>query len=138
MAPDRTEAEADAAALEAAKAFRAELVEKGILREPNPDFSREVHGVSWSKSAKNWLVQVALNKRNRIYGGYFTEKATAEAKALELRERHGLQLQVKPVPAPANRYVGLPVFHPKVPYPKVKVEHARAKMACPMPCWWIQ
>ena len=120
MAPGCTEAEADAAALEAAKAFRTELVEKGILIEPNPDFTSEVRGVSWAKRAKKWQVLVAVNKRNRIFGGYFTEKATAEAKALELRERHGLQLQVKPVPTLANRYDGLPVFHPKVPYPGVK------------------
>ena len=36
MGPGISEAQADAAALEAAKAFRAELVEKGILREPKP------------------------------------------------------------------------------------------------------
>ena len=120
MAPERTEAEADAAALEAAKAFRTELVEKGILREPNPDFTSEVRGVSWAKKEKKWKVQMAVNRRNQIYGGRFTEKAAAEAKALELRERHGLQLHVKPVPTLANRYAGLPVFHPKVPYPGVK------------------
>ena len=34
MVNGRSEAEADAAALEAAKAFRAELVGKGILKEP--------------------------------------------------------------------------------------------------------
>ena len=27
---------------------------------------------------------------------------------------------MKPVPTLANRYAGLPVFHPKVPYPGVK------------------
>ena len=36
IGPGISEAQADAAALEAAKAFRAELVEKGILREPKP------------------------------------------------------------------------------------------------------
>ena len=49
-----------------------------------------------------------------IDGGWLTEKAAAEAKALELREKHGL------VPTLANRYAGLPVFHPKVPYPGVR------------------
>jgi hypothetical protein len=75
-----------------------------------------VLGVCWSKSHKKWEVQVSPNKRNRIWGGRFTEKAAAEAKARELREKHGLQLQVKPVPTLAN----LPVFRPKVPYPGVK------------------
>eukprot|EP00435_Cladocopium_sp_Y103_P060998 s1156_g22.t1 len=105
MGPGISEAQADAAALEAAKAFHAELVEKGILREPklrDPNFTSEVPGV--------------------IYGGVFTEKAAAEAKALELQEKDGLQRQVRPVAALANRYAGLPVFHPKVPYPGVTWE----------------
>mmetsp|Transcript_68803 Transcript_68803/g.112873 ORF Transcript_68803/g.112873 Transcript_68803/m.112873 type:complete len:398 (+) Transcript_68803:54-1247(+) len=122
MVQGRSEAEADAAALEAAKAFHAELVEKGILGEPklkDPEFTSEVTGVSWSKSYRKWLVQRTLNKGKRIHGGYFTEKAAAEAKALELQEKHGLQLQLKPVPTLANRYAGLPVFQPKVPYPGV-------------------
>ena len=119
MVQGRSEAEADAAALEAAKTFHAELVEKGILKLKDPEFTSEVLGVSWSMSRKKWKVDVALNKRKRIHGGFFTEKAAAEAKALELREKHGLQLQVKPVATLANRYAGLPVFHPKVPYPGV-------------------
>ena len=122
MVQGRSEAEADAAALEAAKTFRAELVEKGILSEPklkDPEFTSEVLGVYWSKSHKKWEVQVSPNKGKRIYGGCFTEKAAAEAKALELQEKNGMQLQVKNVPALANRYAGLPVFHPKVPYPGV-------------------
>eukprot|EP00435_Cladocopium_sp_Y103_P050047 s1289_g15.t1 len=122
MVPGRTEAEADAAALAAAKAFRAELVEKGILREPrlkDPNVTSEVPGVAWDKRKDKWKVRVP-NKTKPIYGGYFTEKAAAEAKAVELREKHGLQLQVKPVPTLANRYAGLPVFHPKVPCPGVR------------------
>ena len=121
MSPGQAEAEADAAALEAAKAFRTELVEKGILRDSrlkDPNFTSEVPGVRWDKKAEKW--RVYIGKSNKvIYGGCFTEKAAAEAKALELREKHGLQLQVKPVPTLANRYAGLPVFHPKVPYPGV-------------------
>ena len=120
MVQGRSEAEADAAALEAAKTFHAELVEKGILKLKDPEFTSEVLGVSWSKSRKKWKVEVALNKRKQIYGGCFTEKAAAEAKACELQEKHGLQLRVKPVPTLANRYAGLPAFHPKVPYPGVK------------------
>ena len=56
-----TEAEADAAALEAAKAFRAELVEQGVLKEPKPadlNFTSEVPGVSWTKASKKWHVQL--------------------------------------------------------------------------------
>ena len=85
----------------------------------DPNFTSEVPGVRWDKKAEKW--RVYIGKSNKvIYGGCFTEKAAAEAKALELREKHGLQLQVKPVPTLANRYAGLPVFHPKVPYPGVK------------------
>ena len=50
-----TEAEADTAALEAAKAFRAELVKQGILKEPkpvDPNFTSEVPGVRWHKPGK--------------------------------------------------------------------------------------
>ena len=135
MVSGGTEVEADAAALEAATAFRTELVEKGILSEPklkDPEFTSEVLGVSWSKSRKKWEVQVSPNKSKRIHGGCFTEKAAAEAKALELREKHGLQLQVKPVPALANRYAGLPVFHPKVPYPGVAwhLQNQRWRATC--------
>ena len=45
-----------------------------------------------------------------ICGGTFAENAVAEAKALELRENHGLQRQVKPVATLSS----LPVFHPKM------------------------
>ena len=83
----------------------------------------------WCKAAQKWRVQIQ-NRRKVIWGGCFTE---AEAKALELREKHFLQLQVKPVPTLANRYAGLPVFHPTGPYPGVKWDlrnqkwHARCK-----------
>ena len=46
--------QADAAALEAAKAFRAELVEKGILsapKPPDPNFISEVPGVARDKTS---------------------------------------------------------------------------------------
>jgi hypothetical protein len=94
-----------------------QLVDKGILSETklkDPNFTSEAPGVRWCKTAEKWRVQIQ-NRKMGIEGGYFTEKAAAEAKALELREKHGLQLQVKPVPTLAN----LPVFHPKVPYPGV-------------------
>ena len=120
VGPGITEAQADAAALEAAKAFHAELVEKGILSEPkqkDPNFTSEVPGVSWFKNYKKWRVEItAKGGKKKIHGGYFAEKAAAEAKALELREKDGLQRQVKPVATLSS----LPVFHPKVPYRGVK------------------
>ena len=123
----RNEAEADAAALEAAKAFRAELVHKGILQEPKErdlNFTSDVPGVRWSKQSKKWRVQISLKQNNPkersklIEGGYFTEKAAAEAEAWRLQELHGLQRQVKAVSTLST----LPVFHPKVPYRGVKWE----------------
>ena len=122
MGPGISEAQADAAALEAAKAFRAELVEKGILSEPkplDPNFTSEVPGVQWHKRIQKWQVEINLKSdQKKIYGGYFTEKAVAEAKALELVEKAGLQRQVKPVATLSE----LPVFHPKVPYRGVSWE----------------
>ena len=53
MVNGRSEAEADAAALEAAKAFHAELVRKGILKQPkeqDPNFTSDVPGVMWSQA----------------------------------------------------------------------------------------
>ena len=126
MGPGISEAQADALALEAAKAFHAELVEKGILSEPrqkDPNFTSEVPGVQWHKRVQKWQVEINLKSdQKKIYGGVFTEKAAAEAKALELVEKAGLQRRVKPVATLANRYAGLPVFHPKVPYPGVSWE----------------
>ena len=124
MGPGISEAQADAAALEAAKAFRAELVEKGILSEPkplDPNFTSEVPGVQWHKRIQKWQVEINLKSdQKKIYGGYFTEKAVAEAKALELVEKAGLQRQVKPVATLSE----LPVFHPKVPYAGVNWSQA--------------
>lgn len=122
MGPNISEAQADAAALEAAKAFHAELVAKGILSEPkqrDPNFTSEVLGVKWHKQAQEWCAAISSKGGKKIHGGYFTyftEKAAAEGKALELREKHNLQRQVKSVATLVNRYAGLQVFHPKVPY----------------------
>ena len=119
MGPGISEAQADALALEAARAFRAELVEKGILSEPkpwDPNFTSEVPGVKWRKGKQKWHVEITPKSgKKRIHGGYFTEKATAEAKALLLMEKTGLQRQVKPVATLSE----LPVFQLKVPYPGV-------------------
>ena len=107
-----SESEADAAALEAAKAFRSELVEKGILKEAklvDPNFTSEVVGVHWNRQKKRWRVMLGPKK---IQGGYFIEKAAAEAKALELAKEHGLERRVKAV----RSFSELPTFKPKVPY----------------------
>eukprot|EP00438_Fugacium_kawagutii_P009657 Skav215006 [mRNA] locus=scaffold508:1265116:1265847:- [translate_table: standard] len=119
LVPGCSEAEAEAAALEAAKAFRGELVQHGVLSEPkpqDPDFTSEVPGVAWNKQMQKWHVRICQKGgKKRIHGGCFTEKAVAEAKALELREQHGLERRVTPVSTLAE----LPVFSPKVPYPGV-------------------
>ena len=121
MVNGRSEAEADAAALEAAKTFRAELVRTGIVKEPkerDPNFTSEVPGVGWDQKRRKWKVRISLKQinpkepRKIIWGGYFTEKAAAEAEALRLRELHGLQREVKAV----STLSALPVFEPKVPY----------------------
>ena len=120
-----TEDEADAAALEAAKAFRAELVRQGLLKEPkakDPQFTSDVVGVTWNKALKKWRVELSLKKRKgkeakkKFHGGYFAEKAAAEAKALELAAVHGLRSSVMPV----GRFEELREVQPKVPYPGVK------------------
>ena len=121
MVNGRSEAEADAAALEAAKAFHAELVRKGILEEPkerDPNFTSDVPGVGWHQKHRKWQVRISLKKSNPkerqklIQGGLFTEKAAAEAEAWRLQELHGLEREVKAV----STLSALPVFEPKVPY----------------------
>ena len=125
MVNGRSEAQADAAALEAAKVFHAELVRKGILEEPkerDPNFTSEVPGVLWNKDSKKWRVRISLKQSNpkepwkKVSGGHFTEKAAAEAEALRLQELHGLQREVKAV----STLSALPVFEPKVPSAGVK------------------
>ena len=140
MVNGRSEAKADAAALEAAKAFRVELVRKGILKdlkERDPNFTSDVPGVAWHQKQRKWQVQISLKQSNpkepkkTIYGGLFTEKSAAEAEALRLQELRGLQRQVKAVNTLETRYAGLPVFHPKVPYGGVtweqRSQHWRAR-----------
>ena len=116
-----TEDEADAAALEAAKAFRADLVRQGLVKEPkskDPQFTSDVVGVIWHKAKKKWEVKLSPKQTKgkesakQIYGGLFAEKAAAEAKALELAEAHGLQRSVRPV----GGFEELRVVQPKVPY----------------------
>ena len=66
MVNGRSEAEADAAALEAAKAFRAELVRSGIVKESkelDPNFTSDVPGVKWSKQSKKWRVRIFFEEK---------------------------------------------------------------------------
>ena len=137
-----TEDEADAAALEAAKAFRADLVRQGLVKEPkakDPQFTSDVVGVSWDELRKKWKVQRALKTKGNLpdptkidcvhfWGGYFAEKAVAEAKALELAEAHGLQRSVRHV----GRFEELRKVRPKVPYPGVKWEKRSQKWCAQM------
>ena len=98
-------------------------MEKGILSEPkplDPNFTSEVPGVKWMKRKQKWEVLIRPSGGKGIYGGVFTEKAAAEAKALLLMEKAGLQRQVKPVATLSE----LPVFHPKVPYAGVNWSQA--------------
>ena len=125
-----SEAEAEVAALEAAKAFRSDLVKQGILKEAkpvDPNFTSEVVGVSWDKQSKKWRVWLYPTGKKRIYGGSFTEKSAAEAKALELAKEHGLERRVKAVSTFSERFAGLPIFKPKVPYPGVYWEQRSQK-----------
>ena len=123
MVNGRSEAEADAAALEAAKAFRAELARKGILEEPkerDPNFTSDVPGVRWSKRDKKWRVQISLKQNNPkersklIEGGYFTEKAAAE----------------HPVGAARVRAEGAVCWG--------QLEPGRAAVACLVHRWWCE
>ena len=123
------EAEAEAAALEAAKAFRAQLVAKGRIKEKRrgESLTSNVPGVAFKKAKKKWNVEISRPGGRRIQGGYFTEKAEAEARALQLRELHGLQRTVK---ASASRDE-LPVFQPKAPFQGVSWERQAQ-------CWHAQ
>ena len=80
--------------------LRAELVEKGILsapKPPDPNFISEVLGVARDKTSGKCRVRVGPKGGKKvIQGGCFTEKAGAEAKALQLREKDG-QRQLNPV-----------------------------------------
>eukprot|EP00435_Cladocopium_sp_Y103_P005033 s3864_g1.t1 len=139
----RAETQADAAALEAAKAYRKELVKQGILKDVSERRSSPIPGVQWIADRKRWRVIIQkINKADKktekdhkttmkkkktmmknnnsnmikIYGGCFKDQAAAEAKALAIAKQLGLQRQVKSV-RPVSE---LPVVHPKVPCRGVK------------------
>ncbi|CAJ1409454.1 unnamed protein product [Effrenium voratum] len=108
------EAEAEAAALEAAKAFRAQLVAQGRIKEKLRDESltSDVPGVHYQPGSKKWQVRISRPNGKKLEGGYFAQKASAEARALELRELHGLQRTVRR----CARRAELAAVQPKVPY----------------------
>ena len=108
------EAEAEAAALEAAKAFRAQLVAQGRIKEKLRDESltSDVPGVHYQPGSKKWQVRISRPNGKKLEGGYFAQKASAEARALELRELHGLQRTVRR----CARHAELAAVQPKVPY----------------------
>lgn len=137
---------ADAAALEAAKAYRMELVKKGLLKDVSERRSSPVPGVLWMADRKRWRVTIQKkaektqkndkthktmkNKKNtlktniiKINGGCFKDQAAAEAKALSIAKKLGLQRQVKSVRLLSE----LPVVHPKVPCLGVKWNQAEQK-----------
>lgn len=134
---------ADAAALEAAKAYRMELVKKGFLKDVSERRSSPVPGVLWMADRKRWRVTIQKkaekthkndktmkNKKNtlktniiKINGGCFKDQAAAEAKALSIAKQLGLQRQVKSVRLLSE----LPVVHPKVPCLGVKWNQAEQK-----------
>ena len=114
----RSEASAEKAALKAAKEFRRDLVERGVLKEVKLDekFSSKVVGVTWSREWKRWRVRLSVRDqgtRRWIWGGYFSTKALAEAKARDLAKANGLKQCVKSV----GRFKDLPIF--KSAYPGV-------------------
>ena len=123
MGPGMTEAQAEAAALEAAKGFHAELGEKGILSLPkprDPDVTSEEPGVAWKKRRKRWEVMIRKYRRGStkyIYGATFAEKAVGQS----------LGASGKPWAAAPGEARGRLVVAPSVPYPGVKLNQLRVR-----------
>ncbi|CAE7922933.1 unnamed protein product [Symbiodinium necroappetens] len=112
------EAEAEAAALQEAKAFREELVRQGKLKPPKPVTEKAsvsaVKGVFYNKQNRTWRVQIrdpATNNVKKVSGGFFKVKEEAEARARELAKELGQQEEVVPV----KRLSELPHFEPLGP-----------------------
>jgi len=61
--------EADKCALQAAIAFRAELVEKGVLKEATvkeePAHFSDVRGVTWQNKQKRWCTAMSINGQRK-------------------------------------------------------------------------
>ncbi|CAE7196870.1 unnamed protein product, partial [Symbiodinium microadriaticum] len=130
------EAEAEAAALQEAKAFREELVRQGKLKPPKPVTEKAsgsaVRGVLYNKSTGEYRVRVTdPSTHKKVSGGYFKVKEEAEARAQELAKELGLQQEVVPVKLLSE----LPHFEPLGPekgirwVPGEQAWHARHRNA---------
>ncbi|CAE7813923.1 ADARB1 [Symbiodinium sp. CCMP2456] len=116
-----SEAEADEAALQEAKAFRQELVRLGKLKPPKTvtekDSGSTVRGICYDKSSGAFRVRITDPSTNKkVHGGYFKVKEEAEARARELAKELGLQEELVPV-KPLSE---LPNFEPLGPQKNIK------------------
>ncbi|CAJ1328891.1 unnamed protein product, partial [Effrenium voratum] len=108
------EAAAEAAALTAAKLFRAKLVAKGCIKKRVIDESltSDVPGVHFSKKSQKWAVQICCDG-GLLWGGLCKEKAEAEARCTQLRKALGLPQRVKRTASMAEH--ATPQFEPRKP-----------------------
>ena len=129
-----------AAALRDAKAYREELVRKGILKPPKALNSEQgkcstVVGVSFQNQQKKWQVKLpdATNKK-RAWGGYFSSQEEAELKARELAKELGIK-DIEHKVVPVKHLSELKHFEPLGPQLGVKWNlgeqcwHARCSVA---------
>ena len=87
------EEQAVAAALRKAKTCRQKLARKGLLKP-----AKHIRGVRFDKTKQRWRVQLTCHVTKRShYGGSFTTRKKAEAKARELAKDLGKQEDVVPV-----------------------------------------
>ncbi|CAE7259273.1 unnamed protein product, partial [Symbiodinium sp. KB8] len=111
-----SEAEAEEAALEEAKAFRGELVRQGKLKPPKPVTEKAsgsvVRGIKYDKRRGHYQVRITdPSAQKLVHGGMFKVKEEAEARARELAKELGLQEEVVSV-KPLSE---LPHFEPLGP-----------------------
>ncbi|CAE7027644.1 lrrc59, partial [Symbiodinium sp. KB8] len=133
-----SEAEAEAAALQEAKAFREELVRQGKLKPPKPVTEKAagsaVRGVLYNKSTGEYRVRFTdPSTHKKVHGGYFKVKEEAEARARELAREFGVESEVGVVPVkPLSE---MPNFEPLGPekgirwVPGEQAWHARHRNA---------
>ena len=116
-----SEAEAEEAALQEAKAFREKLVRQGKLKPPKPVTEKAsgsaVRGVVYNKSRGVYRVKVTdPSTKKLVHGGMFKVKEEAEARARELAKELGVQEEVVPVKLLSE----LPNFEPLGPQLGIK------------------
>ncbi|CAE7944315.1 unnamed protein product [Symbiodinium necroappetens] len=133
-----SEAEAEAAALEEAKAFREELVHQGKLKPPKPVTEKArgstVRGLHYNESTRTYQVRMTdPSTKKRVHGGMFKVKEEAEARARELAKELGVESEGGVVPVkPLSE---LPNFEPLGPekgirwVPGEQAWHARHRNA---------